>query len=66
MVPGGMPVPSTQTFMIEGAVPYLGDRLIQVALLVDVQLRIPPPVLVMEKSLTKARGAGTIVPPGIH
>ena len=35
--------------MVEGAVPYLGDLLIQVALLVDVQLRIPPPVLLMEK-----------------
>ena len=42
-------MPSTQTFMTEGAVPYLGDRLIQVALLVDVQLRIPPPVLLMDK-----------------
>jgi len=35
--------------MVEGAVPYLGDRLIQVALLVDVQLRVPPPVLLMDK-----------------
>jgi len=35
--------------MVEGAVPYLGDLLIQVALLVDVQLRVPPPVLLMDK-----------------
>jgi hypothetical protein len=35
--------------MVEGAVPYLGDLLIQAALLVDVQLRVPPPVLLMEK-----------------
>jgi hypothetical protein len=35
--------------MVEGAVPYLGDLLIQVALLVDVQLRVAPPVLLMEK-----------------
>ena len=48
-MPTGRPVPSIQTFMVEGAVPYLGDLLIQVALLVDVQLRVAPPVLLMEK-----------------
>ena len=42
-------MPSTHTFMVEGAVPDLGDFLIQVALLVDVQLRVPPPVLLMDK-----------------
>jgi hypothetical protein len=41
----GKPVPSTQTFIVEGAVPYLGDLLIHVALLVEVQFRVPPPVL---------------------
>jgi hypothetical protein len=42
-------VPSTHTFTADGAVPYLGDLLIQLALAVDVQLRIPPPVLLMDK-----------------
>jgi hypothetical protein len=35
--------------MVDGAVPYLGDLLSQVALLVDVQLRVPPPVLLMDR-----------------
>ena len=41
--------------MVEGAVPYVGDLLIQVALLVDVQLRVPPPVLLMDKDAYEGR-----------
>jgi hypothetical protein len=42
-------VGSTHTFTLDGAVPENGDLLIQVALLLDVQLRVPPPLLVMDR-----------------
>jgi hypothetical protein len=45
----GKPVPSTHTFMVDGAVPYAGDLLSQVALLVEVHLSVPPPVLLMDR-----------------
>jgi hypothetical protein len=40
-------VPSTDTFIVEGAVPETGDLLNQVLLLADVQVSVPPPVLLM-------------------
>jgi hypothetical protein len=45
--PGGNAVPSTHTVMVDGAVPEVGEVLSQGALVVDVHLSVPPPVLLM-------------------
>lgn len=45
--PGANAEPSTQIPRVEGAVPEAGDFLIQAALLLVVQLRIPPPEFLM-------------------
>jgi hypothetical protein len=42
-------VPFTQTFIVDGAIPEFGEILSQVALLVAVQLSVPPPVLLMDR-----------------
>ena len=39
---------STHTFIVDGAVPNLGEIFSQVGLLVAVQLSVPPPVLRMD------------------
>ncbi len=49
-------MPSTQIFRVDGAVPDFGDRLSQVALLVDVQLSVPPPVLLMVTDVLEPHG----------
>ncbi len=38
---------SAHTFIVDGAVPDIGDLLSQVALLLEAQLSAPPPLFVM-------------------
>ena len=56
-----MPVLSAQMRMVEGAVSDLGDRLSQAPLLVVVQLRVPPPVLLIPTNLPPPQGR--VIPP---
>jgi hypothetical protein len=41
--------PSTQTFMVDGAVPDFGEIFSQGAFFVAAQCRVPPPVLRMDR-----------------
>jgi hypothetical protein len=42
-------VGSTQTFIVDGAVPNLGEIFSQARLLVAVQLSVPPPLFLMDR-----------------